>query len=161
MRKELQSKLKKGDQSAGVLEGLEQEIAAVSNEVAKEQKLLREISDTLGQANELRSMTEVLDRRWEKANEQASSFYESISLGLTAEALSHEIHHIANRLARRSSDLLRQIRAGTTTSGRPDCFHRGGEVEHCGDAQAARAPHAVAALPARAKGADQRGGVHW
>ena len=112
VRKELQSKLKKGDQSAGVLEGLEQEIAAVSNEVAKEQKLLREISDTLGQANELRSMTEVLDRRWEKANEQASSFYESISLGLTAEALSHEIHHIANRLARRSSDLLRQIRAG-------------------------------------------------
>ena len=111
VRKELHSRLKKGDRAAGVLEGLEQEIAAVSNEVAKEQKLLQEISDTLGQASELRSMTEVLERRWEKANEQASSFFESISLGLTAEALSHEIHHIANRLARRSSDLLRQIRA--------------------------------------------------
>lgn len=111
VRKELHSRLKKGDRAAGVLEGLEQEIAAVSNEVAKEQKLLQEISDTLGQASELRSMTEVLDRRWERANEQASSFYESISLGLTAEALSHEIHHIANRLARRSSHLLRQVRA--------------------------------------------------
>ena len=112
VRKELHSRLKKGDPAAGVLEGLEQEIAAVSNEVAKEQKLLQEISNTLGQASELQSMTEVLDRRWEKTNEQASSFYESISLGLTAEALSHEIHHIANRLARRSSDLLRQIRGG-------------------------------------------------
>ena len=112
VRKELHSRLKKGDPADGVLEGLEQEIAAVSNEVAKEQKLLQEISNTLGQASELRSMTEVLDRRWEKTNEQAPSFYESISLGLTAEALSHEIHHIANRLARRSSDLLRQIRGG-------------------------------------------------
>ena len=112
VRSELDSRLEKSDPAAGVLEGLEQEVAAVSNEVAKEQKLLQEISDTLGQASELRSMKEVLDRRWETVNEQASSFYESISLGLTAEALAHEIHHIANRLARRSSGLLRQIRDG-------------------------------------------------
>ena len=112
VRSELDSRLAKDDPAAGVLEGLEREISAVSNEVAKEEKLLQEISDTLGQASEFRSMKEVLDRRWDTVNEQASSFYESISLGLTAEALSHEIHHIANRLARRSSDLLRQIRGG-------------------------------------------------
>lgn len=110
VRSELDSRLAAGDPATGVLEGLEQEISVASNEVAREEKLLQEVSDTLEQASELRPMKEILDRRWETVNEQASSFYESISLGLTAEALSHEIHHIANRLARRSSTLLREIR---------------------------------------------------
>ena len=54
-------------------------------------------------------MKEVLDRRWEALNEQLSAMYESISLGLTAEALSHEIHNIADRLARKSSVLVREM----------------------------------------------------
>ena len=74
--------------------------------------MLEEISTTLDQATELQSMKEVLDRRWETMNEQMSALYESISLGLTAEALSHEIHNIASRLASKSSTLLGEIRRG-------------------------------------------------
>ena len=92
VRSELGSTLVEGTSVSGVLEGLEGEVSAVSTE--------------------LQSMKEVLDRRWETMNEQVARFYESISLGLTAEALSHEIHNIASRLADKSTTLLRQIRQG-------------------------------------------------
>ena len=81
----------------------------MSSEVAREEKLLEEVSSALDEAVELRAMKEVLDRRWETFNEQMSALYESVSLGLTAEALSHEIHNIADRLAKRSSMLLREM----------------------------------------------------
>ena len=92
VRNELDSTLVEGAPVSSVLEGLEGEVSAVSTE--------------------LQSMKEVLDRRWETMNEQVARFYESISLGLTAEALSHEIHNIAGRLADKSTTLLRQIRQG-------------------------------------------------
>lgn len=92
VRSELGSTVVKGTPVSNLLEGLEGEVSAVSTE--------------------LQSMREVLDRRWETMNEQVARFYESISLGLTAEALSHEIHNIASRLADRSTTLLRQIRQG-------------------------------------------------
>ena len=112
VRGELGQSLVEGSPVSSVLKGLEEEISAVSNEVAREERLLEEISTTLDQATELQSMKEVLDRRWETMNEQMSALYESISLGLTAEALSHEIHNIASRLASKSSTLLGEIRRG-------------------------------------------------
>lgn len=92
VRNELGGTLVEGTPVPGILEGLEGEISAVSTE--------------------LQSTKEVLDRRWETMNEQVARFHESISLGLTAEALSHEIHNIAGRLADKSTTLLRQIRQG-------------------------------------------------
>ena len=112
VRSELGQSLMEGSPVSIVLKGLEEEISAVSMEVAREEKLLKEISITLDQATELQSMKEVLDRRWETMNQQMSALYESISLGLTAEALSHEIHNIASRLASKSSALLGEIRRG-------------------------------------------------
>ena len=110
VRSELGQSIVEGSPVSSVLKGLEEEISAVSNEVAREEKLLEEISSTLDQATELQSMKEVLDRRWETMNEHMSALYESISLGLTAEALSHEINNIASRLASKSSRLLGEIR---------------------------------------------------
>ena len=112
VRRELVKELVEGSPVASVLKDLEQEISAVSKEVAREEKLLQDISTTLDQATELQSMKEVLDRRWDTMNEQMAALYESVSLGLTAEALSHEIHNIASRLASKSSALLREIRGG-------------------------------------------------
>lgn len=43
--------------------------------------------------------------------EQAASTWEAVSLGITAEALSHEVHHIADRLLTRSQHVLRHLRA--------------------------------------------------
>ena len=57
-------------------------------------------------------MREVLDRRWETFHDEVSALYESVSIGLTAEALAHEIHNIADRLAKRSAALLRELNGG-------------------------------------------------
>lgn len=112
VRSELDRRLDGSLSVSSALEGLDDEISAVSNEVAKEEELLQEISATLEQATELQLMKEVLDRRWKMMDEQMSALYGSISLGLTAEALSHEIHNIASRLATKSSALLREMRGG-------------------------------------------------
>ena len=109
VRSELYKRLISDSPESSTLESLEAELSAVSREVAREEKLMEEISSALDEAAELQAMKEVLDRRWETFSEQMSALYESISLGLTAEALSHEIHNIADRLARRSSILLREM----------------------------------------------------
>ena len=98
------------------LNELEGELERVSTSAAKEEQILSEVSAALEKASELKSTREVLDQRWEALNNQVSMLYESISLGLTAEALSHEIHNIADRLARRSSALLGQLKKGVRRS---------------------------------------------
>ena len=95
---------------------LEREFRVVSTGAATAEKTLEEVSAALEHASELKSMREVLDRRWETLNDEVSALYESVSLGLTAEALSHEIHNIADRLARRSATLLRELNNGARTS---------------------------------------------
>lgn len=109
VRNELDKTLAAGTPVSNALERLEAELSSVSSEVVQEEKLLVEVSSALDEATELKAMKEVLDRRWEALNEQISALYESISLGLTAEALSHEIHNIADRLASKSSALRREM----------------------------------------------------
>ncbi len=87
--------------------------------------LLKEINETLGQVRNLISQTKTLlhqaERLGNTANalqpkldileEQLSDFSELAGLGLTAEALSHEIHTVADRLAertRRLNDILKK-----------------------------------------------------
>ncbi|MDE2847513.1 MAG: sensor histidine kinase [Gemmatimonadota bacterium] len=109
VRKELDKTDFAGTSESNVLERLEAELSTVSSEVVKEEELLGEISTALDEAAELKATKEVLDRRWEALNEHVSAMYESISLGLTAEALSHEIHNIADRLASKSSILRKEM----------------------------------------------------
>ena len=108
VRRELDKRSVAPSPESSALKSLEAQLSAVSREVATEERLLEEISSALDESAELQDMKEVLDRRWEMFNEQMSVMYESISLGLTAEALSHEIHNIADRLAKKSSVLLGQ-----------------------------------------------------
>lgn len=109
VRAELDKSLFAGPPVSNALESLETQLSAVSKEVAREERLLEEISSALDQAAELKTMKEVLDRRWMTLNEQMSALYESVSLGITAEALSHEIHNIADRLAKKSSTIRRRM----------------------------------------------------
>ena len=112
VRSELGQSILGGSAVSSALERLEGEIMIVSTAAANAEKMLNEVSAVLDQASELESMREVLDRRWERFHDEVSALYESISLGLTAEALSHEIHNIADRLARRSAALLREMHSG-------------------------------------------------
>ena len=94
------------------LERLEGELMVVSTAAASAEKMLAEVSVALDHASELKSMREVLDRRWETFHDEVSVLYESISLGLTAETLAHELHNIAARLAEKSATLLQEVKRG-------------------------------------------------
>ena len=78
-----------------------------------EEEIRRQVTEALAHASELKDTQEVLDRRWETLNEHVAGLYESVSLGLTAEVLSHEINNIADRLAEKSTAVLREARKGT------------------------------------------------
>jgi len=54
---------------------------------------------------------DVLTGQISATQEQTASAWEAVSLGITAEALSHEVHHIADRLLARSQHILRHLRA--------------------------------------------------
>ena len=77
-----------------------------------EQQIRRQTTDAFAHASELKATQEVLDRRWGTLNEHVAALYESVSLGLTAEVLSHEINNIADRLAEKSAAMLREARKG-------------------------------------------------
>ena len=96
----------------GIPKDLEEQLELASVQAAKAEKVLNEVTVVLEGASELQAMRDVLDRRWEMLKDEVSALYQSVSLGLTAEVLAHEIHNIADGLARRSSALLRQMNRG-------------------------------------------------
>ena len=110
VRDELDRASDKSRAVSNVLRNLEEQLRVVSACASETEKTLHEVSVALARSSsDLTSMREVLDRRWETLNDEVSALFESISLGLTAEALTHEIHNIADRLAKKSSALLRQV----------------------------------------------------
>jgi Histidine kinase-, DNA gyrase B-, and HSP90-like ATPase len=74
--------------AASVVEGLE----AFVSDLSEQQRVGRRLQQDM----------EVLE-------EQLSLAYETVAVGLTAEALSHEIANIAERLARRTTDIARHV----------------------------------------------------
>jgi len=112
VRDELDEAIIEDDAVADALRRLEEVLEEVSTAAANAEKMLENVSSALNRASELKSLRKVLDRRWETLHGEVSALYESISLGLTAEALSHEIHNVADGLARRSAALLREVKKG-------------------------------------------------
>lgn len=58
-----------------------------------------------------RALVESLAQQVDMFREQMALAYEAIALGLTAEALTHEVHHVADRLAHRTTQIRRELRA--------------------------------------------------
>lgn len=110
VRKELNEAIREDEAVSAAMERLEEALEEVSATATNAEKMLKEVVSALNRASELKVLREVLDRRWDALQGEVSTLYESISLGLTAEALSHEIHNIADGLARRSSTLLRELK---------------------------------------------------
>ena len=96
---------KDGTVSRAIVE-LEGEIEKVTK---VEEQIRKRVTAALDQASELKATQEILDRRWTTLDEHVNALYESVSLGLTAEVLSHEINNIADRLAQRSAAVRREI----------------------------------------------------
>lgn len=110
IRKELGTAIARDREVAAAVERLDEALSEVSAVAVDAERLIVEVSVALEKAAALKDLRKVLDSRWETLQDEVASVYESVSLGLTAEALSHEIHNIADGLARRSSSVLRQIR---------------------------------------------------
>lgn len=76
---------------------------------ARAEALIVELQTLSTQFEEQRSALELLDRRIGAIQEQLADAWETVALGLTAEALSHEVHQIADRLAGRSQQIIRYL----------------------------------------------------
>jgi len=64
----------------------------------------------LSELGALKDMGQVLEDRVDGLRRQMDSMYESIALGITAEALSHEIFNVADQLAKRTKAAQTQLR---------------------------------------------------
>jgi len=63
---------------------------------------LGHLSTYLKELGSLRSMGQVLEDRVDGLRRQMDDVYETVALGLTAEALSHEVYNVADQLAKRA-----------------------------------------------------------
>lgn len=79
--------------------------------------LLAEANDTIGRLSayleeigSLRDMGQVLEDRVDGLRRQMDDMYETVALGLTAEALSHEVYNVADQLAKRTKSAQTTLR---------------------------------------------------
>lgn len=75
------------------------------------QERITEIEDYLNEVSDSNVAVNILGSRFELLHDQLAEFYETSSLGLTAEALSHEIHNIADQLAYRTRQITEYLRS--------------------------------------------------
>ncbi len=69
------------------------------------------LSSYLEEIGSLRGMEQVLEDRVDGLRRQMDGMYETIALGLTAEALSHEVYNVADQLANRAKSAQTALRS--------------------------------------------------
>lgn len=87
--------------------------------------LLRNLDDLVDEQERLRASLVLLSDQIEVAQVQISDAWESVALGLSAEALAHEVHHISDGLRGRSSQISQYLKGVGSTDQRIWTF-----VEH-------------------------------
>jgi signal transduction histidine kinase len=91
-------------------------------EVSKVQGALRHVREVVSRLADAQAWQEsaaaqeaelltALQQQLEDVREQLAMSYEAVALGLTAEALSHEVHQIADRLASRTTQVRRILKS--------------------------------------------------
>jgi len=68
------------------------------------------VSEYFVRLNSLQDLGQVLEDRVDGLRSQMDAMYETIALGLTAEALSHEVFNVADQLAQRAKSALTTLR---------------------------------------------------
>lgn len=90
------------------------------------QKFISQFDEYLQEISELDNIGQVLINQIQQLREQLDQVYETVSLGLTAEALSHEIQNITDRLARYIYDIRNYLKDNKIKDAKIIAF-----VEHC------------------------------
>lgn len=73
-------------------------------------EVIDRLSAYLNEIGSLRGMGQVLEDRVDGLRRQMDDMYEAVALGLTAEALSHEVYNVADQLARRTKSAQTTLR---------------------------------------------------
>jgi hypothetical protein len=94
------------DQVTAAIESVKQTLMKAQRSAADVEKYLGEVVTSSHAVKYLESQIQLLQ-------EQIHDFYETMSLGLTAEVLSHEIHNISDQLARRTQQIMKHLRETT------------------------------------------------
>lgn len=94
-------------QNKAALSGILSDIQAA---LTDSRALLSEVDDYLRELTAKEKLIDVLSQQIDDLREQMRQLHEMVALGLTAEALSHEISNIATNLAERTDQTLRYLR---------------------------------------------------
>lgn len=82
---------------------------ALTRHAASAAELVSELEAFVADLAEQRKVGVQLQHQLESLDEQLTLAYDTVAVGLTAEALSHEIANITERLARRTTDIARHV----------------------------------------------------
>jgi len=72
----------------------------LSRSIEESKRTIALLDERVNELANLESLGEVLKNQVDQLRRQLAEVYETVSLGLTAEALTHEIHNVADRLAK-------------------------------------------------------------
>jgi signal transduction histidine kinase len=78
--------------------------------LAEAKGVIGRLSAYLEEIGSLRGMGQVLEDRVDGLRRQMDDMYETVALGLTAEALSHEVYNVADQLAKRTKSAQTTLR---------------------------------------------------
>lgn len=98
-----------------IIEGLVKNVAAVT-------VLLEQLERFTSELAEYTSVGRDLQAQYAAVEAQLDAAYETVGLGITAEALAHEIKNIADRLARRTSQIASHLKRSGTGDKRTQSF---------------------------------------
>jgi len=95
--------LAKSTEMTSALQRQAKETANILTELAQEaSEVLGEVGNYLKKLERLEDIGQVLEDRVENLRRQLDDMYQAVALGLTAEAIVHEVFHIADNLANRT-----------------------------------------------------------
>jgi len=84
-------------------------VTGLEKQLDDAQTVLVQVSDFVDDLGRLRNVSIVLHDEMQTLRGQLQEAYEIVSLGLTAEALSHEIHNISDQMAIRTSEISKHL----------------------------------------------------
>lgn len=91
---------------------------AIGSCLAEVVSSLTAVEQALGQINDQQALKDVLVARAKALQDEISSMYEFVSLGITAEVIAHEVDHIADDLASRATTISRHLNSNENSDSR-------------------------------------------
>jgi signal transduction histidine kinase len=97
-------------QDPKMVEQASTDLAELNNVLKDAQPILNALENEMAELGRLGHASSLLEQQIAALREQAAMMYETVSLGLVAEALSHEINHIADRMLGQSQSFIQHLR---------------------------------------------------